>query len=55
MKILENWKVKAIDIKCHKDKRRLSLFGEKKNFNGDIADDDINLDQANNENLFSIN
>lgn len=44
MKILENWKVKAIGIKRHKDKRRLSLFSEKKNFNSDIADDDINLD-----------
>lgn len=55
MKILENWKVKAIATKRRKDRRGFSLFSEEKNFNKDIADDDINPDQANNENLFSIN
>lgn len=51
--IIEKRKIEAITVKRQKNKEKIGLFSKnKKNYNSNIANSDIDLDQANNENLF---
>lgn len=42
--IIKKQKAKAIAIKCYKNRRKISLLSEKKNYNINIINDDIDLD-----------